>query len=61
MEYFKIFKLYSKLINKCNLRSYEKYVILKQPELSSLNKRKELFSTCKHKHRFLLAHLTDAS
>jgi len=34
-------KSYSNLINRCNLCSYEKYVILKQPELSTLNKRKE--------------------
>jgi len=32
----KICKSYSNLTNRCNLCSYKKYVILKQPELSSL-------------------------
>jgi len=57
----KICKSYPNITNRCNLCNYEKYVILNQPELSSLNKYKELSSMCKHKRKFLLAHLTDAS
>jgi len=54
-----ICKSYSNLTNRCNFCSYEKCIILKQPEFSSLNKCTELSSTCKHKRKLLLADLRD--
>ena len=43
---------------RCNLCSHEKFVIICQPELSSLNKRNELVSICGHrkKHIYCVIH-----
>ena len=42
-------KSYSKSTKRCNLCLHEKFIIICHPELSSLNKRNELVSTCRQK------------
>ena len=39
---------YSNKTKRCNLCMSEKFIIICHPELSSLNKRNELISTCRH-------------
>ena len=39
---------------RCNLCLWEKYFIVYKPFLSSLNKRNELFSSCRHAGKYLL-------
>ena len=46
---------YSNKTKKCNLCLYEKFVIICHPELSSLNTRNELISTCRHRKKQLLS------
>ncbi len=45
---------YSKVTKSCNLCFWEKYFILCKPEMSTLNKRNELASSCRHSWKFLL-------
>ena len=45
---------YSNKSKHCALCLYEKFVIIYHPELSSLNKRNELISTCRHRNKHLL-------
>ena len=45
---------YSNKTKRCNLCMSEKFIIICHPELSSLNKRNELISTCRHRKKFLL-------
>ena len=45
---------YSNKTKRCNLCLYEKFTIIRHPELSSLNTRNELISTCKHRKKYLL-------
>ena len=45
---------YSNVTKKCNLCLWEKYFILCKPEMSSLNNRNELTSSCRHSRKFLL-------
>ena len=45
---------YSNKSKRCNLCLYEKFVIIYHPELSTLNKRNELISTCRHRKKYLL-------
>ena len=47
-------KAYSAKSKRCNLCLHEKYVIICHPELSSLNTRNELVSTCRHRKKHLL-------
>ena len=47
-------KAYSNKTKRCNLCLYEKFIIIYQPKLSSLNSRNELISTCRHRKKFLL-------
>ena len=47
-------RAYSNTTKKCNLCLTEKYYILCHPELSSLNKRNELASQCRHMRSYLL-------
>ena len=47
-------KAYSSGSKLCNLCLHEKFVIMYQPKLSSLNKRNELISTCRHRKKHLL-------
>ena len=48
---------YSNGTKRCNLCLYEKFIIICHPELSSLNKRNELVSTCRHRKKHLLANV----
>ena len=45
---------YSNRTNCCNLCIYKKFLIICHPELSPLNKRNELISTCRHQKKHLL-------
>ena len=47
-------KPYSNATKRCNLCLYEKFVIIRYPELSSLNCRNELVSGCRHRKKHLL-------
>lgn len=47
-------KPYSNATKKCNLCLTEKYFIIYKPEMSTLNKRNELASACRHKKQYLL-------
>ena len=47
-------KSYSNITKKCNLCLAEKCIIINNPELSSLNKRTEIVSSCLHSKIFLL-------
>ena len=47
-------KPYSTINKSCNLCLLEKYIIIRQPELCTLNKRNELVSSCCHKLKGLL-------
>ena len=40
---------------RCNLCLVEKYFIILKPDLSSLNKRNELLSSCRHRRKYLLS------
>ena len=42
---------------KCRLCTKEKYYIIFQPEGATLNRRSELFTTCRHRKRLLLDNL----
>ena len=44
-------ELYSAKTKQCNLCLHEKYLIICQPELCSLNTRKELVSACRHRKK----------
>jgi len=48
-------KAYSNISKKCNLCTTEKFHILKSSGPSSLNKRSELVSKCRHQNNYLLA------
>ena len=50
-------KAYSTSTKVCNLCIKEKYYIICQPQLASLNHRSELFSVCKHRHKHLLCNV----
>ena len=45
---------FNPVTRKCNLCVLEKYFIIFQPEGASLNKRSELFTTCRHRKNQLL-------
>ena len=45
---------YSNVNKKCNLCLWEKYFIICKPEMSTLNRRNELSSICRHSKKFLL-------
>ena len=47
-------KPYSTSSKRCNLCIEEKYFIIYRPETSSLNKRNELLSACRHRRKHLL-------
>ena len=48
-------KPYSKNTKRCNLCLHEKFLIICHPELSTLNSRNELFSTCRHRRKNFLS------
>ena len=45
---------YSNVSKRCNLCLWEKFFILRRPEMSTLNSRNELTSGCRHARKFLL-------
>ena len=45
---------YSNVSKKCNLCLWEKYFLICKSEISTLNNRNELTSSCKHCRKFLL-------
>ena len=45
---------YNSAIIRCNPCLKEKLFIIRQPELSSLNKRYEFVSSCRHRNKALL-------
>ena len=45
---------YNSAIIRCNPCLKEKLFIIRQPELSSLNKRNEFVSSCRHRNKALL-------
>ena len=47
--------IYSNVNKKCNLCLWEKYFIICKPEMSTLNRRNEMTSTCRHSKKFLLS------
>ena len=47
-------KPYSNLTKRCNLCTTEKHFIITKLELTTLNKRNELISTCRHRRKFIL-------
>ena len=47
-------KAYNTNSKKCNLCLTEKYIITTQPSKSTLNKRNELASSCRHRRKYLL-------
>ena len=47
-------RAYCNTTKRCNLCTLEKYYIICHPELATLNKRSELFSSCRHASKFLL-------
>ena len=48
-------KSYSTSSKLCNLCTEEKFFIIHRPEMSSLNKRNELISACRHRKKHLLS------
>ena len=45
---------YNPVSGRCNLCLWEKYFIICNPELATLNKRNELATSCRHANKFLL-------
>ena len=45
---------YNSSSKRCNLCLKEKFLIICRPDLSSLNKRNELVSSCRHRNKALL-------
>ena len=45
---------YNSSSKRCNLCLKEKFLIIYRPDLSSLNKRNELVSSCRHRNKALL-------
>ena len=50
-------KPYSTSSKRCNLCIEEKYFIIHRPDMSSLNKRNELTSACRHRKKHLLCNI----
>ena len=47
-------RAYSNVSKRCNLCIEEKYFIISNPQMATLNKRNELVSTCRHRRKFIL-------
>ena len=47
---------YNNIAKRCQLCTYEKYVIVCKGHLATLNKRSELLNTCPHRKKFRLKH-----
>ena len=50
-------KAFNPVTRRCNLSTKEKFHLIFQPEGASLNKRSEMFSTCRHRKKNLLSNL----
>ena len=48
-------RVFNPINRRCGLCTKEKFYIIFQPEGASLNQRSEIFSTCRHRLRKLLA------
>ena len=48
-------KPYSNTSKRCDLCLHEKYVIICQPKISSLYRKNELISSCRHRKKYLLS------
>ena len=49
-------KPYTNLTKRCNPCTSEKFFLITKPHKSTLNKRNELISTCRHRRKFILRH-----
>ena len=47
-------KAYSNTTKRCNLCITEKFFILSNPQMATLNKRNELISNCRHQRKYIL-------
>ena len=47
-------RAYSNLSKRCNLCIEEKYFIISDPQMATLNKRNKLVSTCRHRRNYIL-------
>ena len=47
-------KAYNNATSRCNLCLWEKYFIICNPAMATLNKRNELVTACRHANKFLL-------
>ena len=45
---------FSPITRKCSLCTLEKFYILYHPERASLNRKEEIFNSCRHKNSLLL-------
>ena len=48
-------RVYNPIDRRCGLCTKEKYYIIFQPDCATLNQRSELYTTCRHRLRKLLA------
>ena len=48
---------YNPTSDRCNLCLWEKYFIICEPTIATLNKRNELVSSCRHYKKFLLKNI----
>ena len=48
-------KTYSARTKRCNLCLHEKLIIIRHPEMATLNSRSELLSSCRHRKKHLLS------
>ena len=51
-------KPYSNVTKRCDLCISEKYYIICEPSLATLNKRNELLSKCRHTSKFIIGNVT---
>ena len=47
-------KPYTNITKRCDLCNTEKFFLICRPHMATLNKRNELISTCRHRHKFIL-------
>ena len=47
-------KAYSNTTKRCNLCITEKFFILSNPQMATLDKRNELISNCRHRRKYIL-------
>ena len=50
-------RAYDNRTKRCNLCTLEKFFIIYNNKMATLNKRSELISTCRHKNKFLLKYI----